>query len=103
MARYIFLMKCKPGSEDEYKRRHKNVYLDLLEALKDVGIRNYSIFMDGNLLYAYLEVNDFHKAMGDLERHPANQRWQTYMSDILEQKDGAPKMSLIKEEVFHLD
>ncbi|AQS54802.1 MAG: L-rhamnose mutarotase [Novibacillus thermophilus] len=103
MARYIFLMNCKPGFEEEYKKRHKAVHPEMLKALKEVGISNYSIFMDGTKLYAYLEVDDFHRAMADLEKHPANRRWQKFMSDILEQENGGPKMTLIPEEVFHLD
>jgi L-rhamnose mutarotase len=103
VARYIFLMECKPGSEEEYKKRHKSVYPELLKALKDVGVQNYSIFMDGNQLYAYMETDDFDTAMGKLENHPANVKWQSFMSDILVQENGAPKMVLINKEVFHLD
>lgn len=104
MARYIFLMECKEGSEEEYIKRHKAVYPKLLAALKEVGVSNYSIFMDGNQLYAYMEVDDFHKAMDKLEDNPANIKWQKYMSDILGMDKGNnPKMHLIDQEVFHLD
>ncbi|WP_226037397.1 L-rhamnose mutarotase [Aquibacillus saliphilus] len=104
MARYIFLMECKKGSEQEYIKRHKEVHPELLEALKEVGISNYSIFMNGNQLYAYMEVANFEEAMAKLENNPANITWQKYMSDILAMDRGNnPKMHLIDQEVFYLD
>lgn len=104
MGRYIFLMECKEGSEEEYIKRHKAVHPELLQALKAVGVSNYSIFMDGNQLYAYMEVDDFDAAMKKLETNPANIKWQEYMSDILGMGDGNnPKMHVISNEVFHLD
>ncbi|MCF6411396.1 L-rhamnose mutarotase [Pseudalkalibacillus salsuginis] len=103
MGRYAFLMQCKKGEEEEYKRRHENVYPELLKALKETGVSNYSIFMDGNHLYAFMEVDDFDEAMGSLENHPANIKWQEFMSDILVMDEtGNPKMHVIKDEVFFL-
>ncbi|MFD2655023.1 MULTISPECIES: L-rhamnose mutarotase [Gracilibacillus] len=104
MARYMFIMECKEGSQEEYKKRHQAVHPELLEALKEVGISNYSIFMDGTKLYAYMEVDDYHRAMKELETNPANRKWQAFMSDILAMDEkGDPKMYLIDQEVFHLD
>jgi L-rhamnose mutarotase len=104
MKRYIFMMECKPGSEAVYRERHKNVHPELLQALKEVGVQNYSIFMDGNKLYAYMEVDNFHEAMEKLETNPANIKWQKFMSDILAMGEGNnPKMHLVEDEVFHLD
>ncbi|WP_163539501.1 L-rhamnose mutarotase [Gracilibacillus sp. YIM 98692] len=104
MARYMFVMECKEGAEEEYKKRHQEVHPELLDALKEVGISNYSIFMDGTKLYAYMEVDDYHRAMKELEGNPANRKWQAFMSDILAMDEkGDPQMYLIDQEVFHLD
>ncbi|RCW64248.1 L-rhamnose mutarotase [Saliterribacillus persicus] len=104
MARYLFLMECEKGKEEEYIERHKAVHPELLEALKEVGITTYSIFMDGNQLYAYMEVDDYHRAMKKLENNPANRKWQAFMSDILSMDEkGDPKMYLIDQEVFRLN
>jgi L-rhamnose mutarotase len=102
MARYAFLMECKPGCEEEYAKRHQAVHPELLEHMKQLGVRNYSIFMDGNRLIAFLETDDFQKTMQALSEHPANRRWQAFMSDILVQENGEPKMRLIDNEVFFM-
>jgi len=54
-----FSMRLLPGSEAEYRRRHAAVWPDLLADLRSAGARNYSIFLRGDDLFAYLEVDDF--------------------------------------------
>lgn len=103
MARYLFMMQCKPGCEQEYVVRHKAVFPELLETLTRLGIRNYSIFMRGTQLYAYLEVDDFDSAMNELALEPSNRRWQEYMSDILVTENGNPAIDRIDNEVFYFD
>jgi L-rhamnose mutarotase len=102
MARHFFLMQCKPGCEKEYVERHKAVFPDLLAALKRVGVSEYSIFMKGNQLYAYMVVDDFDKAMEELANDPANQRWQAFMRDIMVTDENGAKVEVIDNEVFYL-
>jgi len=104
MARHFFKLQCLPGTEAEYVERHKRVYPDLLEAFRRVGIRSYSIFMQENRLYAYMEVDDFDAAMKALATDPANVRWQEYMKDILVPigKDGS-MMDVVDNEVFYFE
>ncbi|MDP9373165.1 MAG: L-rhamnose mutarotase, partial [Chloroflexota bacterium] len=60
MQRIAFLIDLKPGADPvEYKRRHDEIWPEMLDALRDAGIRNYSIFLHGRQLFAYLEVEDF--------------------------------------------
>jgi L-rhamnose mutarotase len=99
---HFFLMQCKPGYEEEYKKRHLAVYPELEAALKEAGISNYSIFMDGKQLYAYLETDDFNRSMKLLAEHPANQRWQAYMSDIMVTDQDGTWMKVIKEQAYYL-
>lgn len=95
------LLRCKPGTEEEYVERHKQVFPDLLDAFKRVGITSYSIFMQKNQLYAYMEVENFNVAMAELNHDPANHRWQVYMKDIMEPvgQDGA-MVDIVDNEVF---
>ena len=47
MASYAWVLGIKPGYEEEYKRRHDEIWPDMTEALKQSGIRNYHIFKHG--------------------------------------------------------
>ena len=45
MERVCFLLKVKPEKLDEYKERHKAVWPEMLQALREAGWHNYSIFL----------------------------------------------------------
>ena len=98
--RVSFKLTIRPGAEEEYRRRHQAVDPDLLQAFREVGVKTYSIFMDGTTLFAYMEVDDFDAAMRALDSHPANIRWQAFMSDILI-ADEAGQILQVLPEVFH--
>ncbi len=102
MQRMGFILRIRPGTMDEYRRRHASVYEDLLEAFKRYGIHTYSIFMHETTLFAYMEVEDFDDAMAHLAEDPANQRWQAFMSDLLVLDQTGKSMHQIPE-VFHFE
>ncbi len=105
MKRVCFLLKVKQEKLEEYKQRHKQVWPEMLEALRETGWSNYSLFLrDDSLLVGYLETQDFQKALQGMASREVNQRWQTYMSDFFE-LEGRHADSAMKplEEVFHLD
>lgn len=104
MERHFFLLRCKSGTEKEYIERHKHVFPDLLAAFRRVGVQSYSIFMRDNQLYAYMEVENFEQAMAELDKDPANVRWQEYMKDMMEPcgKDGSI-VDVVDNEVFFFE
>lgn len=104
MQRIAFLMRIKPGSEAEYRRRHQQVWPEMLSELRAAGCRNYSIFLQGLQLFAYLEVADFAHFREYLAASVVSDRWENFMSDILEREvDPTTHFPFLLEEVFHLD
>lgn len=101
MERVSFVLQIKEGMEDEYEKRHKVVYADLLDAFAQVGIHTYSIFRHGCTLFAYLEADNFTLAMSELSANPANLRWQEFMKPIMEQ--GGDEPLKVISEVFHFE
>src|SRR5258707_13557544 len=83
MQRVAFMMRIKPGSEVEYRRRHQQVWPELLADLKRAGCRNYSIFLRGTELFAYMEVDDFQRYLEVIATNRASERWEAQMGDIL--------------------
>ena len=106
MQRVAFLLKVKPDRIEEYKARHREVWSEMLDALRETGWRNYSLFLrpDG-LLFGYLETEDFEKALAGMSQRDVNARWQTQMAPFFEELDHKhPDEQLVRlEEVFHLD
>lgn len=106
MQRVGFLLKIKQDRIAEYREHHKMVWPEMLEALRQNGWTNYSLFLspDG-LLFGYLETQDFEKALAGMNQTEVNARWQTEMAPFFEGLDGSPadKGLMRLDEVFHLD
>lgn len=106
MQRICFLLKVKPDKIEEYKARHREVWPDMQQALRETGWHNYSIFMrEDGMLVGYFETPDFDAARSGMAEREVNARWQADMAPYFEALDGQrPDESLlVLEEVFHLD
>ncbi|MBD5094129.1 MAG: L-rhamnose mutarotase [Subdoligranulum sp.] len=97
--------RVKPGCKEEYKRRHAEIWPEMVEVLKAAGICNYSIFFVNDELFGYYECE---KGVAYAEKvqaeSPVVDRWNEYMRDILElemdpETGAQPKL----EQVFRLD
>jgi L-rhamnose mutarotase len=53
--RQAWVMKLKPGQEAIYKKKHDEIWPEMVAIMKRDGVRNYSIYRHGLLLFAYLE------------------------------------------------
>jgi len=103
--RVCFQLRINPALADEYKERHAAVWPDMLEALRETGWRNYSLFLapDG-MLVGYLECEDFATSVAKMNETEVNGRWQASMGKYFVGLDGAPDGAMQPlEEVFHLD
>ncbi len=106
MERVCFLARVHADRLDEYKRRHKEVWPEMLQALRETGWHNYSLFLrDDGLLVGYLETPDYQKALDGMAGREINSRWQEQMKSFFAALEGRrPDESFIRlEEVFHLD
>jgi L-rhamnose mutarotase len=105
MERIAFIIKLKPGADPaEYKRRHDEIWPEMLAALRGAGIQNYSIFRDDQRLFAYLEVENLGRMPRMLAEDPVNARWQAYMRDMIEiDLDPATGFAQLLPEMFHMD
>jgi L-rhamnose mutarotase len=83
MAQYAWVLEVRPGYEEEYKRRHDEIWPEMVEALRYAGIRNYSIFRHGLTLFGYFETDDLQKTQEYLAESETNQRWSEWMGPIM--------------------
>jgi L-rhamnose mutarotase len=104
VERIGFRMRLMAGSEAEYVGRHAAVWPDLLADLSAAGASNYSIFLDGEDLFGYLEVADFAAFLGHMADSGANARWQPEMAALIDPlTDPGTGFHHRMREVFHLD
>ena len=100
--RGAFVLRVKPDRIDDYVDAHRAVWPDMLQALRDAGIRNYSIFRNGNEVFGYFESDNLEAAAAYMEEQEVNARWQDTMAGLLEERvpDAGPPAL---EEIFRLD
>jgi len=105
MQRICFVLQVRPERLAEYKERHRAVWPEMLEALRETGWTNYSLFLrpDG-MLVGYLETPDFERARTEMARREVNERWQQQMGPFFMNPPGVtPDQAMAPlEEVFHL-
>ena len=103
MNRVAFKMKLKPGMKSEYKKRHDEIWPELLELLRDSGVSDYAIFLDEetDILFGVQKV-DGDAGSQDLGSEPAVQRLWAYMKDIMETNPDNSPVTVGLEEVFYM-
>jgi L-rhamnose mutarotase len=99
--RVAFVLRVRPDRIEEYVAAHASVWPEMLDALRNAGIRNYSIFRDGNQVFGYFETDDATAAGAYMAAQEVSHRWQDAMADLLEERvpDAGPPAL---EEIFRL-
>ena len=106
MKRICFVLYVKPERLDEYKRQHRSVWPEMLDALRETEWSNYSLFLrEDGMLVGYLETADFERARAGMAKREVNERLQREMAGFFAQPAGLlPDRAMQPlEEVFHLD
>ncbi|WP_343039449.1 L-rhamnose mutarotase [Microvirga makkahensis] len=101
--KYAFKMQLNPGMEEEYRRRHDEIWPELAELLKDAGVEDYSVHLDRetNILFAVLwrPAGD---NMAELPNHPVMKRWWAHMADIMATNPDNSPVEVPLVTVFHM-
>lgn len=84
MTVHAFRMQLKPGVIAEYRRRHDEIWPELVDLLKSAGISDYRIFVDeqSDSLFAVLTLSASNRR-DSLPDHPVMRRWWDYMADLM--------------------
>jgi len=104
MERVCFTFQLKPGTEAEYKRRHDEIWPELVAAIRDAGISNYSLFRRGLQVIAYCECEpDAATAFATVGATDVNRRWAEWFEDTIEALVDEQGNLFWADEVWHLD
>lgn len=84
MEKYAWRARIVDGAAEEYKRRHSEIWPEMLEVLKEAGIVNYTIWLSGNELFGYYECEKGIQYAAKVQAEsPTVKKWDEYMKDIL--------------------
>jgi L-rhamnose mutarotase len=107
MKRFGQIIRIKTDKIEEYKKYHSAVWPEVLNMIKKCHIRNYSIFLKDNYLFAYFEYtgNNFAADMAKMAADKSTQKWWDIMmpmqQPVITKQEGEWWSDM--EEVFHLD
>jgi L-rhamnose mutarotase len=101
---YAWVLEVRPGHEEEYKKRHDEIWPEMVEALKKAGVRNYSIFRYGLTLFGYFETDDIAKTISALGKDPVNARWARSMTPLMKiEVDERTGFPFLLPKQWHMD
>jgi L-rhamnose mutarotase len=107
MKRIGFLLKVKKEKLPQYKKQHEQVWPEMLQALREAGWHNYSLFVrEDGLLFGYFETEEgLQSAQAKMAVKEVNTRWQEFMAPYFEAPNNAHPDEMFLEilEIFHLD
>ena len=102
---YAWTWTIKAECLDAYVQMHLNPWPEILEEHRRAGIRNYSIFQNGNQFFYYFECDDVNKAFAYLDQSEACRRWNAITSKMVEGSFDLTQNDPIHfmREVFYLE
>ena len=102
MAQVGWTARVRPDKVDEYVAQHAAVWPDVLAAITDAGIRNYSTFIFGTRVFGYYECDDPKQALIDEAKPAAMTRWRDVMHTLFED-EVATEGATFMPQIFRLD
>jgi L-rhamnose mutarotase len=110
MPRVCFRLRVRADLLDEYRERHAAVPSEMLEAIRDSGRRDYSLFLDEDgLLVGIYETEDDAASRARLAADPRTAAWEAEMAHYFTAPsgatlDGRPDQAATQlPEIFHLE
>jgi L-rhamnose mutarotase len=109
MKRFGALIGLRPEKLEEYRKYHRAVWPEILAAIREAGIHNYSIFHLRGQLFAYFEYagpeGEYEARMRKLAQAPRMREWWDItdpMQRPVEGRDPGDWWASM-EEMFHTD
>lgn len=101
--RFAFKMKMKAGMKEEYIRRHREIWPEIAQLIKNSGVFDYAIYLDEetNILFGVQKITG-EMSSQDLGFNEIQQKWWDYMADIMDTNPDHSPVTIPLEEVFYL-
>lgn len=98
MARVGWHGRLHPEAVEEYSRKHREIWPDMVEMLKEAGVRNYAIFVDGTDVFGFYECDDPEASRQHQSTAEVTKRWGENMAGLFA-SDGIAHMT----EVMYIE
>jgi L-rhamnose mutarotase len=105
MKHIVFLQEVKKDKKEEYLKYHKECPKDLMETIKNAGIKREIIWINKEQLIVYIMSDDFEKAMANLAKQSIFKNWTSLMEPLLSEMQDYSEDGKINnlQKVFDLE
>ncbi|MGG7517793.1 L-rhamnose mutarotase [Allorhizobium undicola] len=103
LEKHAFKMQLNPGMEAEYRKRHDEIWPELVGLLHEAGVSDYSIHLDRDtgILFGLLTRRKDH-TMASLPDHPIMKKWWSHMADIMATHPDQSPIAIDLVPVFYM-
>ena len=105
--RYAMAVRLKDAKKDFYLKNHQNVWPEVLEELKKIKIKNYSIFLKEDFMFGYLEYegNNFNEDMAQMAKIAIVDKWTKLMIDCFNPfpNNETNNSWVMMDEIFYME
>ena len=99
--RRAWVMKLKPGNEVLYKKKHDDIWPEMIDLMKKQGTISFSIYRYGYLLFAYQERDASIPESNTID--PIVKKWWKMMAPLMETNLDYSPVSESLEEMFYFN
>lgn len=107
MKRVIFgqVGRLRPEKVEEYKALHLRPWPQVLQTISRCNLQNYSIFLHGDMVFAYFEYTgeNFDADMEEMAKDSVTQEWWTHTHPCFAEYSMDPKSRFYAdmEQIFY--
>jgi L-rhamnose mutarotase len=83
MERLALCYRAIPEKKQEYLRAHRGIWPEIIRGLADAGCHEMTMFMRGDNLFIYAEIDDIKEFNRIRSLDPAYHRWDEWMHKLL--------------------
>ncbi|MBN2852468.1 MAG: L-rhamnose mutarotase [Clostridia bacterium] len=82
--KFAWTWRIKEENLEEYVKLHMNPWTEIMDEHSKAGIRNYSIFQNGNQFFYCFECDDVSKAFEYIGQSKICNQWNAITSEMVE-------------------
>jgi L-rhamnose mutarotase len=104
MERVCFTFEIYEGMEEEYQKRHDEIWPEMVRDIEAAGFTNYSLFRRGTNVVGYFEaIPDAKTASEKMGKSEVNAKWAEWFKEVIVNLTDTNGNLMVMKEVWHLD